>query len=227
MEKSVIVAASPRARMLGWLAALVLLVSLLAPASFVAAQDDEETGGLPEVPTTGAARPGPIALDATPEAEEEEVEGVAPVGIQIEKIGVDAPIERVKIIDGVMQNPTGPWVVSWYDELPALGEGNNVVMAGHVDYYTVGPAVFYGFKDPGLVEGDRIRVTGEDGTVFEYAVQTSRLYNVATDLTPEVIEEEIVGETDEETLTLITCGGEFNYETGEYVSRMVVRATQL
>jgi len=193
------------------------------------------------VPSSGAARSGPIRVASTAtgrgsdivirapeeEVEEEAAAGVTPLAIQIDKIGVSAEIERVQIVDGIMQNPTGPWVVSWYEDLSAPGENNNVVMAGHVDYWDTGPAVFWGLKEPGLVEGDIIRVIGENDEVFEYEVQSSRLYNVAEELTPEVIEAEVVGETDGETLTLITCGGEFNYETSEYVSRMVLRATMV
>ena len=43
-------------------------------------------------------------------------------------------------------------------------------------------------------------------------------------LTPEVIQNDIVGDTGEETLTLITCGGTFDPATGEYNERWVVRA---
>ncbi len=35
---------------------------------------------------------------------------------------------------------------------------------------------------------------------------------------------ELVGQTEDPKLTLITCGGEFDYASGEYLSRMVVRA---
>jgi sortase (surface protein transpeptidase) len=47
---------------------------------------------------------------------------------------------------------------------------------------------------------------------------------MADQLTPEVIQQDIVGDTDQETLTLITCGGDFNPDTGEYNQRWVVRA---
>jgi len=214
---------------------LVLLLTFAFPLVTVQAQDEEEaTRASSEVPSFGAARPGPIRLAQVAVAgdavavNEEEPEGVSPVSILIEKAGIntiDAPIERVDIVDGVMQNPSGPWVVSWYEDLPALGEGGNVVMAGHVDYWDTGPAVFWDL--PSLEEGDNIRVYGEDGQVYEYSVQWSRLYDVATELTPEVIQSEVVGETDEESLTLITCGGDFNVETQEYVSRRVLRAVRI
>jgi hypothetical protein len=50
---------------------------------------------------------------------------------------------------------------------------------------------------------------------------------VATELTPEVIQTEIVGDTGQESLTLITCGGDFDASTGQYVNRWVLRANQI
>jgi sortase (surface protein transpeptidase) len=217
------------ARVIGFLAVLALLLGLLLPLVGAAAQEtnaDEDvatTEALSEVPSTGARRPGPIILAATRVAapEPERVEGVAPVELQVDSVGVDAPIELGDVVDGAMQDPSGPWVVSWYEPLGKIGEGGNVVLAGHVDYWNVGPAVFWDVRY--LPEGDIIRVVGEDGKNYEYAVQWTQPY-MAEELTPEVIQNDIVGDTGEETLTLITCGGEFNPDTGEYNERWVVRA---
>ena len=169
-----------------------------------------------EMPTTGGARPGPLGqqprtIQAT---------SAVPASIYVEKAEIDAEVETINITDGVMENPTGPWVVSWYKQTAELGESGNVVMAGHVDYWDVGPAVFFNLKE--LVDGDEIRVTGEDGSDYAYAVEWVETFDVA-DLTSETIAD-IVGPTSEQSLTLITCGGEFDYATGEYLSRMVVRA---
>ena len=219
------------ARIIGLLIALALLLSLLLPLVGASAQetDAEEdvatTEALSEVPTTGARRPGPIILAATrvaaPEPEPEPVEGVAPIALQVDSVGVDAPIELGAVVDGAMQDPSGPWVVAWYDQLGKVGEGGNIIMAGHVDYWNVGPAVFWDVRN--LPAGDVIRVVGEDGKNYEYAVQWIERY-VAAELTPEVIQNDIVGDTGEETLTLITCGGTFDPATGEYNERWVVRA---
>jgi sortase (surface protein transpeptidase) len=217
------------ARVIGFLAVLALLLGLLLPLVGAAAQEtnaDEDVAtseALSEVPSTGARRPGPVILAATRVAapEPERVEGVAPVELQVDSVGVDAPIELGDVVDGAMQDPSGPWVVSWYEPLGKIGEGGNVVLAGHVDYWNVGPAVFWDVRY--LPEGDIIRVVGEDGKNYEYAVQWTQPY-MAEELTPEVIQNDIVGDTGEETLTLITCGGEFNPDTGEYNERWVVRA---
>jgi sortase A len=160
-----------------------------------------------------------------PEPEPEPAVGVAPIALQVDKFGIDAPIEIGAIADGVMQDPSGPWVVAWYDQLGKVRERNNVVMAGHVDYYTVGPAVFWNVRD--LVPGDIVRVIDENGEAVEYSVEWAQMYDVATELTPEVIQTDIVGDTGKESLTLITCGGPFDPATGQYLQRFVVRAHQI
>ncbi|MBA3450610.1 MAG: class F sortase [Chloroflexia bacterium] len=214
------------------LVVFALLIGLAWPLTAVAAQEEDEDGPteevLAEVPTTGARRLGPITLArslvrvAEPAPEPVVVQGVAPIALQVDSVGIDAPIELGAVVDGVMVDPSGPWVVSWYEPLGKIGEGGNVVMAGHVDYYTVGPAVFWDVRN--LLPGDIIRVVGENGENFEYAVEWMQQYNVLTDLTPEVIQTQIVGDTGQESLTLITCGGEFDPVTGEYNQRWVVRA---
>jgi len=229
------------ARVLGLLIALALLLSLLLPLAGAAAQDTEGTPTrdvLSEVPTTGARRPGPIVVSSArvrvPDAEaavEPRPEGFAPVEMQVESVNLAAPIEIGDIVDGAMQDPTGPWVVSWYEPLGKVGEGGNVVMSGHVDYWntgpngTAGPAVFY--EVPNLAPGDVIRLIGENGENIDYAVEWTEQFDVATELTPEVIQNDIVGDTGQESLTLITCGGEFDAATGEYLKRWVLRANMI
>lgn len=194
------------------------LVALGGVTSRVAAQDDQPIAStrLGEVPTSGGLRPGPIGLNPPPAAV---AQGALPVSIQIAKAEVDAQVETIEIVDGVMQNPTGPWVVSWYQETARLGEIGNVVMAGHLDYWDVGPAVFYNIVQ--LTKGDTIDVIGEDGETYTYAVDWIRNYETAN-----APIQEIVGPTEEESLTLITCGGPFDYVNGVYLQRTVVRSTR-
>lgn len=217
--------------------ALAMLLGLLLPLAGAAAQEADETPtteALSEVPTTGARRPGPVIFASSrvrAPAIPETVEGFVPVAMQVDKVGIDAPIETGFIVDGAMQDPTGPWVVSWYEPLGKVGEGRNVVMAGHVDYWNsgpngeAGPAVFWDIE--ALAPGDVIRVIGEGGEVTEYAVEWIQGFEVATELTAEVIQNDIVGATGQESLTLITCGGEFDSSTGEYLRRTVLRANQI
>jgi LPXTG-site transpeptidase (sortase) family protein len=191
----------------------LLTVALLAPG-LAGAFAPIQASQLGDVPTTGGLRPGPVGLQPPVKR------GAKPIAIKIQRAAVDAQIEAQQIIDGVMQNPSGPFVVSWYPETARLGEDNNVVMAGHLDYWDVGEAVFYNLGT--LAKDDMIEVTGEDGLVYRYRVEWVRSFTV-DDLDAEGVQE-IVGSTPTEQLTLITCGGPFDYERGEYLERMVVRA---
>lgn len=171
--------------------------------------------GLGAVPSTGASRPGPVnqvrnrALAPV----------VSPVGLAIESIGVDAGIEPLRVVDGAMQDPSGPWEVAWYENLGTLGAPGNVVMAGHIDYWNVGPSVFYNLG--GVQPGAEIIVAGDDGLQYPFTVEWTELFT--SDNMPM---DEITGPTDTQSLTLITCGGAFDYVNGQYLSRTVVRATR-
>lgn len=172
-----------------------------------------------EMPTTGAARPGPVAWagGTAPKIEQ----ALRPVAIRITSIQVDAEIERRPIVNGVMANPTGPFVVAWYGMTGRLGEPNgNVVLAGHVDYAGVGPAVFARVAE--LTEGDRIEVIGESLKNFRFAVTTSTYYDAVS-----APVEEIIGPTEVESVTLITCGGTFDPSTQNYDQRLIVRAERI
>lgn len=209
--------ATSRVRLFKALWAFLLIGTLSMGSLTVAfAQDSRiEPSTLGEMPTTGGLRPGPAnaqSATGTPE-----IEGVVPVAIQIPVAQVDAQVETNEIIDGVMQDPTGPWVVSWYKESPKLGEKGNILLAGHLDYWDVGPAVLYNINN--LNQGDLISVTGEDGIIYTYQIDWRE--NFATANAPL---DKIVGPTDNESLTLITCGGPFDYTNGVYLERTVVRA---
>lgn len=217
-------------RILGILVTLALLLGLLLPLAGALAQDDAQGQTqevLSEIPTTGGRRPGPVILGVSvekPAATASRPAGFTPVEIQADSIGLDAPVENGTIQDGVMLDPSGPWVVTWYSQLGKVGQGGNVVMAGHVDYWDVGPAIFQGV--PGLQPGDILRVIGDGGETIEYSVDSNQLFTVA-DLTPEIISSQITGDTGVETLTLITCGGDFDTAAGEYLHRYVLRATAI
>jgi hypothetical protein len=171
--------------------------------------------GVGDVPSTGASRPGPANLVV----DRMQSDVVAPVGLAIETAGIDAGIEALRVVDGAMQDPSGPWVVAWYENLGALGAIGNVVMAGHIDYWNVGPAVFYNLST--LVPGDEIVVTGDDGEAYPFAVEWVRQYDSAS-----IPLDEVAGPTAEQSLTLITCGGAFDYVNGLYLQRTVVRANR-
>ena len=195
---------------LGVAAASLAAAGALSQSALAQAIQSTQNG---EVPTTGGLRPGP--LGSAPPALSEV--GAIPATLHIDKAGVDAQVETIGIVNGVMQDPTGPWIVSWYKETAELGQIGNIVIAGHVDYWDVGPSVFQSVAL--LAKGDPIQVTGADKQVYNYSVDWQKLFQA--DNAPI---QDIVGATPNESLTLITCGGEFDYTTGHYLYRTVIRA---
>src|SRR5215217_3863379 len=171
--------------------------------------------GVGDVPSSGASRPGPANLELA----RMRSDIVAPVGLAVEAAGIDAGIEALRVVDGAMQDPSGPWVVAWYENLGALGKIGNVVMAGHIDYWNVGPAVFYNLST--LEPGQEIVVTGDDGRTYPFTVEWVRQYDSES-----IPLDEVTGPTADQSLTLITCGGAFDYTNGHYVQRTVVRANR-
>jgi LPXTG-site transpeptidase (sortase) family protein len=140
-----------------------------------------------------------------------------PVRIKIPKIKIDADIEKVGIIDGVMDVPKNVWNVGWYPAIAKPGERTNVVMAGHKDWWGVGPVVFWNLDK--LAPGDKIYLIAKNGQGFTYVV--SKAWQVDANADAGVV----IGDTGEETLTLITCGGAFN--GAEYLSRQIIRAERI
>ncbi|MCH7579379.1 MAG: class F sortase [Chloroflexi bacterium] len=146
--------------------------------------------------------------------------------LSIPRFAVEAAIVVLGVDDdGVMETPDGPLNVAWYDFSARPGfapdaEGGNAVFSGHVDYYNYGPAVFWHLKD--LERDDVIEVRLADGTVYKYGVSERRTVNAGT-----APIQEIVGDTLEEVITLITCGGTFRQDVGEYDQRVIVRATRI
>jgi LPXTG-site transpeptidase (sortase) family protein len=147
----------------------------------------------------------------------EERQPFAPTHIVIPSIGVDATIENTPIIDGVMGVPQDVWAVGWYNQLAQPGDGGNVVMAAHVDWYGVGPVVFANLSS--IAEGAMVYVTNPDGAGATYRVTSIR--SVPWDYPAQ----EIVDRTGTASITLITCTGSFT--GGQYDQRLIVRADRI
>lgn len=150
--------------------------------------------------------------------------------------GISAPLTlRTVGVDGVMVNPDGPDDVAYYNfaAIPGLGgapgQGGNAVFAGHVDSGkepcdngTVPPpcqAVFWDISS--LRAGDEIQIH-IDGVIYSYAVTSRQIIGGERSS----IWNDIVAAKEQETITLITCQGDFNRDTGEYDDRLVVVAVR-
>lgn len=145
------------------------------------------------------------------------VRGEVPARIEIEAIGVDAGIEILETVGGEMQQPTDAERATWYKESARIGETGNIVIAGHLNWWNVPEAVFGRIAT--LQPGDTIVLTGEDGAEMMYEVERVTQEDAFAEPAAEVI-----GNAAEPTLTLITCGGEWDATESLYNERTVVRA---
>ena len=201
-------------------------VSCLEETGDATATATEETEASPTV--TATEEEFDLAIDAedlstpegTPGAEEDCARGALPERVVIEAANVDAGVETLEIVDGIMEQPTGPTLVTWYKETGRLGEANNVVIAGHLNWWNVPEGVFYRLQD--LQQGDRVEITGDDGQIYVYEVEWVRQ---ESNLEPPAAD--VIGPTDTPSLTLITCGGPWNADIAEYEERTVARAVQV
>jgi len=157
---------------------------------------------------------GPLGLNAAVDP------GQIPVAMRIPDANVDAEIEQQQIVDGKMIDPSGPWVVAWYEATARAGAIGNCVGSGHVDYWKVGPAVFN--EVASLQEGAPIEVIGKDGATYVYEVENVRRVEIASLTVEQLNSPEMVGRTDYAALTLITCGGNFDGQV--YTQRDIIRA---
>jgi LPXTG-site transpeptidase (sortase) family protein len=184
----------------------------------ILAQGDQAT---PTPTSPEATTPARLCLPATPTAGGDAAceRGAVPAAVRIDAIAVDAPVEVLEVVGGVMQQPTDEIHVAWYKESARLGEIGNIWLAGHLNWWTSPEAVF---TDLGaLREGDEVVLLDADGVAFTYTVEWVRQ---ESNLEPPA--EEVLGMTDHPAVTLITCSGEWNNAISEYDARTVVRASQ-
>jgi LPXTG-site transpeptidase (sortase) family protein len=155
--------------------------------------------------------------------------------IRIPSIGVDAPIgSRVVGTDGEMPDPTGPSDVVWYDFQNMAGfggvpgTGHNAIFAGHVDRAAyldyagvnyIGAGIFYSLSD--LDPGDLIELDIGGETLY-YIVAWRQNVSASDTQWADYLSSDV----GIDSITLITCGGQFDAETHGYTKRTLVRATR-
>ena len=198
------------------------------PTATPEGDDEASTPSPPATPTVNSLRDLHATYGEAPDAT---------LGrIRIPVLGVDAPVGQ-RYVGPKMPNPTGPGDVVWYDlsQWDGLGGvpggGGNAVFSGHVDYnfpiswaeaHYRGEGVFYDLRL--ISPGDVIEV--EVGSaVHRYQVVWQRSLRAA-DASSDWAQV-LSGDVDVDSITLITCGGDFNAATKSYSDRLVVRAERL
>lgn len=170
--------------------------------------------------------------------DEEELIEVAPTEEEVKEytVAADRPryltIEKLKVdkarilpvgvnAKGELGTPNNIFDVGWYVESGKPGQGGTLIIDGH----NGGPHINGVFKKlPELKEGDIIKIERGDGEVFKYKVvenkeislDDSNAYMAVAAASP------VPGV---ESVTLITCTGEWSQTQKTYLSRQFTRAT--
>ncbi len=185
------------------------------PAPILA--DQAETGS-PTTTASAVETPLPRRNMAARVLRNVNIQAADPISIRIPLIKVEAPIVGLGLRDnGTIEIPTDTDETGWWRGGPEPGEPGPAVILGHIDSY-VGPAVFYRLQE--LKAGDEVHIDRQDGTTVTYIVESSQLY--AKDVFPT---EAVYGTTEQSTLRLITCGGDFDDSSRSYEGNFVVFAS--
>jgi hypothetical protein len=209
-------------------AAVVSAPSTVAPlVTYPIASDDAPTSTVHTAPSNGAsnrasngaglasrlpARTSAIPTPVSPRP--------TPIGVQISSIDVSGfPIRAVGLEpDGQLEVP-GADEIGWYRHGSSPGRGGTTVLAAHVSWQgRNGPFARLGAVEP----GDQIEVTTDDGGRRVYVVVERALYGKLA-----LPGDRLWRTAGDETLALITCGGEYDPTTRRYRENIVVYAVPI
>ena len=174
-----------------------------------AAEVEEEEELSEEVPTEEQVTEYTVAADR-------------PRYLSIPKLGVvNSRIIAVGVkANGELGTPNNIFDVGWYQSSGKPGQGKVIVIDGH----NGGPHVHGVFKDlPDLAAGDIIKIERGDGEIFEYKVVENK--TVALSEADEYMKTAFKSpEAGKESVTLISCTGEWSDKQQTYLSRQFTRA---
>jgi len=202
-------------------------VAAVTPSTIPPRLDSTAEAGLPSAAGAAAPASGEPADTLSPLAQQlgprqsAVPEVVAPrprpVGLQMQSIDVARfPVRAVGLEpDGQMEIPDET-EIGWYQYGATAGQPGATVLAAHVSWNrTSGPFAQLGRVEP----GEQVEVTLDDGSVRRYEVIERAVYGKL-----ELPRERLWRTTGDETLVLITCGGDYNPDIRRYRENIVVYA---
>lgn len=142
--------------------------------------------------------------------------------LTIDRLGIyNARILPMGLTDeGALDTPRNIFDVGWYELSGKPGQGGTMLIDGH----NGGPHVRGVFKNlPNLAEGDIIEVERGDGIVYKYRVveNIEVLLSEADAYMAQAAKSPVAGK---ESVSLISCTGEWSQQRGTYLSRQFTRA---
>ena len=123
-------------------------------------------------------------------------------------------------VEGELTTPNNIFDVGWYDASGKPGQGGTLLVDGH----NGGPTRTGVFKAlPSLGSGDIIKVERGDGQIFQYSVVENKTVPLsdANNYMATALMSPMKGK---ESITLISCAGEWSQAQKTYLSRQFVRA---
>ncbi len=205
--------------------AVLFLIFLIKVATFETNYYNEKEGSERVVIEEILAEPEEELIEEEPTEEEVHEYTVAPDRpryLTVPKLGIN----KARILPmgvnsrGELSTPNNIFDVGWYEASSLPGGGGTLIIDGH----NGGPHVLGVFKNlPDLGYGDIIEVERGDGLVFKYKVIDSKsiplseadAYMAVAARSPE---------PGKESVTLISCTGEWSQQQRTYLSRQFVRA---
>lgn len=144
-----------------------------------------------------------------------------PTQLRIPAINVNTEVTSIgKNPDGTIAVPDkGPDYnkAAWYKHSPTPGQSGPTMIEGHVDSVEQGASVFYRLGE--LDQDEKIFVTRADGKVVVYQIHEVGQYKKDDFPT-----DRVYGHTDNPALRLVTCGGQYLQDIGQYESNTIVFA---
>lgn len=132
----------------------------------------------------------------------------------VRSIGVNAQVLPVGVQNGAIGVTNESYDVGWYKLGPAPGDPGDAIIDGHLDWYDTSRAVFFNLRN--LQVGDDIEVQRLDGISHHFKV--TNVHSVPYNATiPGLFD--VTGPS---RLSLITCGGQWDFKKGEYLQRVIV-----
>ena len=190
-------------------------IALLLLSGCSANPEEQTTRAVSELPRPNS---GPVGMQSA--AIKPVTEAVPPVRVQVPDAGIDVSVTPVGVKpDGQMELPENVDVAGWYRYGPDPDSlVGTTVIAAHVDSLEYGLGQFAKLK--GLPAGTRVIVTTADGKAHNYLIDS--VQNV---LKAQLPVDQIFDREGPPRLTLITCGGQFDYNSLTYSDNVIVMAT--
>jgi sortase (surface protein transpeptidase) len=143
----------------------------------------------------------------------------APTRVEVPALGIDIAVQPVGLdADGNMGLFDDPAVAAWYQWGPApASEAGSTVIAAHVDSLEYRVLPFARLRD--AAPGTEVFVTDAAGTRHAFVVDSLQVIEKGA-----VDWDAAFDRSGAPRLTLVTCGGEFDYQARTYLSNLVVTA---